>query len=120
MTNNLLLVNFQSGFKSHKDPETLVKVSTDLMVAADKAHNSILILIDLNLAFDSMDQHVLTCHLQNYVGINDLAVDWFISYPSNRSFSVKLTPPPLVLLLFAGSPMVLPWAPFWFHLLAAS
>lgn len=90
------------------------------MLAADEAHDSILTLIDLNLAFDSVDQHVLTCRLQNYVGISDLAVDWFISYLSNRSFSVKITPPPLVLLLFAGSPMVLPWVPFYFYLHATS
>lgn len=90
------------------------------MLAADEAQDSILILIDLNLAFDSVDQHVLTCRLQNHVGTSDWALEWFISYLSNRSFSVKITPPPLVLLWFVGSPMVRPWVPFYFYLHATS
>lgn len=90
-------------------------MKADLLLEADEVHDSILILIDLSLAFDLVDQHVLTCPLQNCVGISDLAVDW-----SHRSSSGKVTPPPLVLLLFVGSPMVLPWVPIYFYLHATS
>ncbi len=37
-----------------------------------------------------MDHNVLINHLKTYVGIRDEAQDWFISYLSNRSFSIVL------------------------------
>ncbi len=37
-----------------------------------------------------MDHNVLINRLKTYVGIRDVALDWFISYLSNRSFSVAL------------------------------
>ena len=52
--------------------------------------SSILILLDRSSAFDTVDHNVLFCHLKNYVGISDVALDWFISYLSNSSLSVRL------------------------------
>ncbi len=37
-----------------------------------------------------MDHNVLINRLKTYVGIRDVPLDWFISYLSNRSFSVAL------------------------------
>ena len=47
-------------------------------------------MVDLSSAFDTVDHNVLISRLKNYVGISDVALDWFISYLSNRSFSVVL------------------------------
>lgn len=51
---------------------------------------SILIILDLSSAFDTVDHDFLISRLKNYVGISDVALDWFVSYLSNRSFSVIL------------------------------
>ncbi len=37
-----------------------------------------------------VDSNVLINHLKNFVGISDIAINWSISYLSNRSFSVML------------------------------
>ncbi len=88
MNNNLIFEKFQSGFRSQHSTETaLVKV--DLLLAADAGLYSILIL-DLSSAFDTVDHNVLINRLKTYVGVRDVALDWFISYLSNISFSVVL------------------------------
>ncbi len=66
----------------------MVKVSNDLLLAANSGQYSILILLDLSSFFNTVDHGVLISRLKNFVGINDVALDWFISYLSNRSFSV--------------------------------
>ena len=91
MNDNHIFEKFQSGFHSLLSTETaLVKVANDLLLAADSGLYSILILLYLSSAFDTVDHNVLISHLKNYVGISDVALDWFISYLSNRSFSVRL------------------------------
>jgi len=37
---------------------------------------SILILLDLGSAFDTVDHDFLISRLKNYVGISDVALDW--------------------------------------------
>ncbi len=49
---------------------------------------------------DLFIHNVLINHLKMYVGIRDEAMNWFISYLSNRSFSVCLEIPPLLVLLY--------------------
>ena len=91
MNNNQLFEKFQSGFRSLHSTETaLVKVSNDLLLTSDSGHYSILILLDLSSAFDTVDHDILISRLKNLVGISDVALDWLTSYLSNRSFSVML------------------------------
>uniref|UniRef100_A0A667X6P4 Reverse transcriptase domain-containing protein n=1 Tax=Myripristis murdjan TaxID=586833 RepID=A0A667X6P4_9TELE len=60
------------------------------MLAADSGLYSILILLDLSSAFDTVDHNVLISRLKNSAGISDVVLDWFIFCLSNRSFSVML------------------------------
>ena len=91
MNDNHIFEKFQSDIRSLHSTETaLVKVANDLLLAADSGLYSILILFDLISAFDTVDHNVLISHLKNYVGISNVALDLFISYLSNRSFSVRL------------------------------
>lgn len=83
-TNSTLEV-FQSGFRPHHSTETaLVKVLNDLLSSSDNGCISLLVLLDLSAAFDTIDHHTLINRLENLVGLSGQALSWFRSYLSDR------------------------------------
>ena len=80
---------FQSGFKSKHSTETaLLFITNELRISADNNNISILVTLDLSSAFDTLDHSILLEILNSFLGISDLALDWFRSYLSNRSQKV--------------------------------
>ncbi len=61
-----------------------------IMLATDPGDSVILILLDLNSAFDTFDHKILLSRLEHFVGIQGTVLSWFKSYLTNRSFSVRL------------------------------
>lgn len=91
MCHNNIFEKFQSGFRAFHSTETaLLKVSNDLFLAADRGESSILILLDLSAAFDTVDHAILIDRLRNWVGIRDTALGWFYSYLLDRTFAVSI------------------------------
>ena len=68
----------------------LVKITNDLLTAADKGLVSILVLLDLSAAFDTIDHTILLQRLEHLVGIKGIALSWFKSYFSDRSQFVNV------------------------------
>ncbi len=88
---NDIYQEFQSGFRPRHSTETaLVKIRNDLLLASDQGCISLLVLLDLSAAFDTIDHDILIDRLQNYTGIQGQALRWFRSYLSDRYHFVYL------------------------------
>ncbi|MDF4341033.1 reverse transcriptase family protein [Vibrio parahaemolyticus] len=82
---NNLFEEFQSGFRVHHSTETaLVKITNDLLIASDKELVSVLVLLDLSAAFDTIDHQILLQRLDHLIGLKGSALSWFKSYLSDR------------------------------------
>ncbi|XDV51005.1 hypothetical protein PO909_019963 [Leuciscus waleckii] len=78
----------QSGFKKGHSTETaLLSVTEALRIAKAASKSSVLILLDLSAAFDTVNHHMLMSSL-SALGITGTSLHWFESYLTGRSFRV--------------------------------
>ena len=79
----------QSAYKPLHSTETLLsKIHNDIMIKGNQDEVTILVLLDLSAAFDTIDHDILLHRLENGYGIKRTALNWFKSYLSNRTQSV--------------------------------
>ncbi len=81
---NNICEDFQSGFRpSHSTETALIRVTNDLILSSDRGCISLLVLLDLSAAFDTINHNILLNRLENSVGISGSALAWFKSYLSD-------------------------------------
>ena len=91
LEDNHLYKTLQSPYnKSHTTETALIKVHNDIVTAIDSGHSVILVLLDLSAAFDIVDHRILIRLLSARFGIRNRALDWFVSYLSDRTQYVKV------------------------------
>ena len=91
MTENDLFPVLQSPYrKGHSTEKPLLGVVNDILSNMKKQHMSILVLLDLTVAFDTVDHAILLGRLETLFGIKDTALAWFASYLSGRSQCVSV------------------------------
>ena len=79
----------QSAYRQHHSTErVLLKLFSDLQQAKDRGQVSVLCLLDLTAAFDTVDHELLIQRLQRTFGISGSALAWFESYLSDRTHCV--------------------------------
>ncbi len=89
LTQNNLLNSNQSGFRSGYSTETvLISVVEALRLARADSKSSVLILLDMSTAFDTVNHQIILSTLLAK-GISGTALQWFESYLSDSSFKVS-------------------------------
>ncbi|WP_419615719.1 reverse transcriptase family protein [Thiolapillus sp.] len=82
---NNLCNPFQSAYRAGHSTETaLLRVINDILSALDNDNISVLLLLDLSAAFDTIDHQILLSRLYSLFGIQSTALEWFESYLSDR------------------------------------
>ena len=81
---------FQSGFRLCYGTEmALVTLMDDLLREADGGNMSLLVLLDISAAFDTIDHGILLGRLSE-LGIGGLALAWLCSFLEDRPQRVQL------------------------------
>ncbi len=91
LNSNGSLDNFQSGFRAHHSTETaLIKIINDIRFNSDFGKISVLVLLDLSAAFDTVDHNILPERLENWVRLSGMVLKWFMSYLEGRGYYVSI------------------------------
>ena len=76
-----LFSSFQSAYGSGYNTKTaFLKVVNNFLLAMDESKLSVLVLLDLSAAFDTIDYDILLHRLQHVFGIQGTVLSWFRSY----------------------------------------
>ena len=76
----------QSAYRQCHSTETaLLKVRNDILLNMNKQHVTLLVLLDLSAAFDTVNHVILLERLKSKLGIGGTVLSWFRSYLSGRS-----------------------------------
>ena len=106
---NSLLEIRQSAYRKYHSTETAVlSVLEGLLTKSDQKFVSVLALLDLSAAFNTLDNAILLRRLESTFVISGVALSWFASYLSDRTQSVVVdglmsTPIPLFFGVPQGS-----------------
>ena len=88
---NDLFPEMQSAYREHHSTETaLLKVKNYILMNMDIGYVTLLVLLDLSAAFDTVDHDILIHSLQSPQGLRGSALQSFRSYLRGRSQQVTI------------------------------
>ena len=88
--NNLHNPN-QYGYKKNHSTETLLlEIVDQTLIGYDKNSATVLVLLDMSAAFDTVDLKKLLDILENKIGLKGVALKWFQSFLLGRKQKVKI------------------------------
>ena len=91
MVENNLECDEQYGYKKgHSTELLLINIVDKILRGFDDKFASVLLLLDLSAAFDTVDQDLLLLILLRDIGIRDVAHKWFVSFIKDRTVQVKM------------------------------
>ena len=91
LSENNLHARMQSAYRSFHSVETaLLKVQNDILRALDKHQEALLLLLDFNAAFDTIDHNQLLNRLMSRYGVKGKVLQWISSYLSGRTQSIAI------------------------------
>ena len=81
----------QSAYKKNFSTETLlVRIWNDLLVASDEKSATVVMMLDLSAAFDTVDHNLLLDILKKEIGLRGTVLKWFESFLKGRSQRIRL------------------------------
>ena len=87
--NDLYPPNQSSYRKNHSTETALLKITNDILLNMNKQHVTLLVLLDLSAAFDTVDHNILMSSL-SVLGLGGTALEWFSSYLTGRSQRISV------------------------------
>ena len=88
---NGIIPTHQSAYIQFHSCETaMIKIVNDTLWAMEHKNITILVILDLSAAVDTVDHKVLLEVLQKCFGIEGTALEWFHSYLSSRFIKVNI------------------------------
>ena len=91
MNNVWPLPSGQSAYRPFHSTETaLLKVQSDILLYMDDQKVTLLVMLNLSAAFDTIDHSILLETLGSGFGVGGTALKWFTSYLSQRTQQVQI------------------------------
>ena len=85
MRQNAIMKTFQSAYKANHSTETaLLRVYNDVMFNIDRGNGTLLVLLDLSAAFDTIDHQIIFHIIEHSLGITDSVLALMKSYHDGR------------------------------------
>ena len=88
---NSLFPSMQSAYRQFHSTETaLLRIKNDLLMAMDRQKVTLLILLDLNAAFDTIVHNILLDTLRTCFGMDGTVLAWIESYLTDRQQKIRI------------------------------